>query len=63
VKRRLLIKAIEEAGYNWKRRDGAHDIFVRKGSITLQVPKHKEINNNVARAILDIAGMKERLKK
>jgi predicted RNA binding protein YcfA (HicA-like mRNA interferase family) len=59
----LVVKAVEEAGYTWNRGDGDHDIYEKEGCVPVQIPKHKEINNNTARKILDIAGAKYRLKK
>jgi predicted RNA binding protein YcfA (HicA-like mRNA interferase family) len=63
VKRRLVVKAVEEAGYIWERGDGDHDIYAKEGHAPVQIPKHKEININTARNILDIAGARHRLKK
>ena len=63
MKRRQIIKAILKAGYKWSRGDGDHDIFEKEGAPPLQVPRHREINNNTARKILDVAGIKELLKR
>ena len=63
MKRRLVIKAILGAGYKWNRGDGDHDVFEKKGCPPVQVPKHREINNNTAREILAAAGVKNQLKK
>jgi mRNA interferase HicA len=63
MKRRLIIKALEKAGYTRDRGDGDHDVYEKKGRPPIQVPKHREINNNTARTILDVAGAKRKLKK
>ena len=63
MKRRLVIKAIKDAGYKWNRGDGDHDVFEKEGRQPVQVPKHREINHNTAREILAAAGVKDSLKK
>lgn len=57
MKRRDLIKQLEAAGYRIDR-DGDHAIYEKEGSRPVQVPKHREINENTARAILKAAGLK-----
>lgn len=57
MKRRDLIKKLEAAGYRIDR-DGDHTIYEKKGSRPVQVPKHKEINEITAKAILKAAGLK-----
>lgn len=57
MKRRDLIKKLLAAGYTADR-DGDHTIYEKKGSRSVQVPKHREINENTARAILKAAGLK-----
>lgn len=57
MKRRDLIKKLVAAGYTVDR-DGDHTIFEKAGSRPVQVPKHREINENTARAILKAAGLK-----
>lgn len=57
MKRRDLIKKLEAAGYKADR-DGDHTIYERENSRPMQVPKHREINENTARAILKAAGLK-----
>ena len=58
MKRRDLVKEIETAGYKIKRNDGDHAIYIKTGSRSLQIPNHREINENTAKAILKIAGLK-----
>lgn len=57
MKRRDLIKKLEAAGYTLNR-DGDHSIYEKPGSRPVQVPKHREINENTARAILKDAGLR-----
>lgn len=57
MKRRDLIKMLEAAGYRADR-DGDHTIYEKKGCRPVQVPKHREINENTARSILKVAGLK-----
>ena len=57
MKRRDLIKKLEAAGYRLDR-DGDHSIYEKDGCRPVQVPKHREINENTARAILRDAGLK-----
>lgn len=57
MKRRDLIKKLEKAGYRLDR-DGDHSIYEKDGCRPVQIPKHKEINENTARAILKSAGVK-----
>ncbi|GHT59774.1 hypothetical protein FACS1894109_16340 [Spirochaetia bacterium] len=56
MKRRDLIKMLEAGGYRLNR-TGDHAIYEKSGSRSVQVPNHREINENTARAILKIAGL------
>lgn len=58
MKRRDLIKKLESAGYQVDRDNGNHTVYEKKGSQPVQVPRHREINENTARAILKVAGLK-----
>ena len=58
MKRRDLVKQLTDAGYKIARDDGDHTIFTKSGSRAVQVPRHREINENTARAILKAAGLK-----
>jgi len=55
MKRRDLIKRLKTAGYREVRNDGGHAIYEKKGNRPVQVPNHREINENTARTILKIA--------
>jgi predicted RNA binding protein YcfA (HicA-like mRNA interferase family) len=57
VKRRVLVKKLKDAGYHEVRNDGGHAIFEKDGSRSVQVPNHKEISENTAKAILKAAGL------
>lgn len=58
MKRRDLIKKPESAGYRIDRDDGNHTVYEKKGERPVQVPRHREINENTAKAILKAAGLK-----
>ena len=58
MKRRDLVKKLEAAGYREDRNDGGHAIYEKNGGRPVQVPNHKEINENTAKAILKAAGVK-----
>ena len=51
MKRRDLIKRLEAAGFRFDRHDGKHDIY-KRGRDEEQVPRHTEINEMLAKAIL-----------
>lgn len=56
MKQRDLIKKLESAGFEFERHGGNHDIY-RNGSYIEKVPRHKEINEKLARAILKKWGL------
>lgn len=58
MKRRDLIKQLETNGYQLVRDDGDHSIYKAPDKRAVQVPRHKEINENTARQILKNAGLK-----
>ena len=51
MKRKDLIKKLEKAGFRFVRHGGCHDIYARGQEIE-QIPRHKEINEMLAKAIL-----------
>lgn len=51
MKQRDLIKKLEQIGFVFERYGGNHDIY-RRGSDIEKVPRHKEINERLAKAIL-----------
>ena len=58
MKRRDLIKKLEAAGYKGDRDNGNHTVYEKEGSRPVQVPRHREINENTAKSILKVAGLK-----
>lgn len=56
MKSRDLIKTLTDNGFELYRHGGSHDIY-RKEKIRISVPRHKEINEDTARAILREAGL------
>ena len=58
MKRRDLVKKLEAAGYKEDRNDGSHAIYEKEGNRPVQIPNHREINENTARGILKAAGLK-----
>lgn len=57
MKSRDLIKMLEKAGFKFERHGANHDTY-KWGNDIEQVPRHKEINENTARAILKKWGLK-----
>ena len=57
MKRRDLIKKLKAAGYRLDR-NGDHAIYEKPGYPPVQVPNHREVNEETAKAILRIAGLK-----
>lgn len=51
MKRRELVKLLEENGWIFGRNGSNHDVYV-KGNETEAIPRHTEINENLAKAII-----------
>ena len=51
LKQRDLIKKLKKIGFRYERHGGNHDIYVRGKDIEM-IPRHKEINEKLANAIL-----------
>lgn len=51
MKQRDLIKKLEDAGFSFERHGENHDIY-RSGSDIEKIPRHKEVNEKLARMIL-----------
>lgn len=51
MKQRYLIKKLESIGFKFERHGSDHDVYVR-GNDREIIPRHKEINEKLARAIL-----------
>lgn len=58
MKRRDLVKLLESAGYRIARDDGDHTIYEKPGCRSVQVPRHREVNENTAKGILRAAGLR-----
>lgn len=57
MKQRDLIKKLEQAGFRFERHGTDHDIY-RRGSDIEEVPRHREVNERLARKILKKWGLK-----
>lgn len=51
MKRRDLIKLLEKNGWTFDREGGNHTVYV-KGDKTESIPRHDEINENLAKSII-----------
>ena len=51
MKRRELIEKLESAGFVFERHGGNHDIY-RRGADIEKIPRHREINEKLAKLIL-----------
>ena len=56
MKRKELVKLLEKGGFQFERHGGCHDIYVRN-SEREEIPRHREINEQLAKAILKRRGM------
>lgn len=57
MKRKDLVKKLMDAGFVLSSHGGNHDIY-RRGSDKEEIPRHREINEILARAILRKWGLK-----
>lgn len=51
MKQRELIKKLQKAGFKFERNGGNHDVY-RRGADVEVIPRHKEINEKLANAIV-----------
>ena len=51
MKQRELVKKLEAVGFVFERHGGNHDVY-RRGNDAEDVPRHREVNDTLARAIL-----------
>ena len=56
MKQKELIKKLESIGFEFYRHGGSHDIYRRFKDFET-IPRHKEINEQLARAILKKWGL------
>ena len=57
MKRRDVIKKLEEEGFQILRDKGDHTVYYKKGKPLAVVPRHREISENTAKEILKQAGL------
>lgn len=57
MKRKDLIKLLEQNGWTKAREGGNHTLYT-KGSETEPIPRHAEINERLAKAIIKRRGLK-----
>ena len=56
MKQRDLVKRLEDGGFVFERHGSNHDVYVR-GMDREEVPRHKEIDERLAKAILKRRGL------
>lgn len=56
IKQRDFIKKLEDGGFVFERHGSNHDVYVRETERE-EVPKHKEINEKLAKAVLRRRGL------
>lgn len=56
MKRRELVKLLEENGWYMKRNGGNHDLYTN-GKESEPIPRHSEINERLAKAIIKKLGL------
>lgn len=57
MKRRDLEKLFSKSGWELKRNGGNHDVWTN-GKKSEQIPRHKEINEKLAKALIKKHGLK-----
>ena len=56
MKRTDLIKKLEDGGFTFERHGGSHDIYT-SGNVKETIPRHREINERLAKTILKRNGL------
>ena len=56
MKQKELIKRLQAGGFIFERHGSNHDVYVR-GEEVEEIPRHKEINERLAKAILKRRGL------
>ena len=51
MKQRDLIKKLEAAGFVFERHGGNHDVY-KRGNEEEQIPRHRELNEQLAKCIM-----------
>lgn len=57
MKRRELVKLLEKNGWYMKRNGGNHDLYTNGNDIE-PIPRHSDINERLAKAIIKKLGLK-----
>lgn len=57
MKRKDFINLLERNGWTFKRHGGSHDVYI-KGNERECVPRHKEIDEDLVKAIIRRRGLK-----
>ncbi|WP_034487890.1 type II toxin-antitoxin system HicA family toxin [Butyrivibrio fibrisolvens] len=57
MKQRDLVKLFEKAGFEFERHGGSHDVY-KRGSDEEQIPRHREINEQLAKGLIRKWGLK-----
>ena len=57
MKRRDLIQMLEDAGFEFVRHGSDHDVY-KRGKDIEYIPRHREINDRLAQAIIKKWGLK-----
>ena len=57
MKRKDLIDLLERNGWSFKRDGANHDVYEKDGVMEV-VPRHREISENLAKAIIKRRGLK-----
>lgn len=56
MKQRDLIKKLENGGFIFERHGGDHDIY-KRGNDTEKIPRHREVNERLAKSIIKKWGL------
>ncbi|WP_310604890.1 type II toxin-antitoxin system HicA family toxin [Anaerosporobacter sp.] len=56
MKQRDFVKKLEDGGFFFERHGSNHDVYIR-GVEREEVPRHKEINEKLAKAVLRRRGL------
>ena len=57
MKRKDLVKLLEKNGWTFIRHGGDHDVYMKNKTIEM-VPRHREIEERLAKAIIKRQGLK-----
>ena len=57
MKRKILVRKLLKAGFRFYGHGSNHDRYIR-GDVIETIPRHKEVNENLAKAIIRRNGIK-----